>query len=333
MYSLDTPEIRDFLTKWFANGRFEFGLKRYETAENLDEYIAFINKCKMNKEPAFHSVSPRGVVEKLFWEFDAAKKEGNYTYSSASLDEVWEDVMTLYINIKELGAKPLIFYSGNRGFHVWAYVYSTEFPSYPPEWEKEGRELYKLLHTNILGDIDNYKFYDRTPSSVNSMARIPFSYHQKTGNQVIPLTPLRYPYIPLLDDFIAYPLNPEYVITTERQARANIKRRESESLLPKRGLTTSIIRPCILEAMKTAPSHYSRLAFVMDAIYSGLSDEDIHALLKTYTASDDYNYFATQYQLEYQRGRAKEGYRPPTNETLIAWGILKEIPKPKPHPW
>lgn len=334
MYSLNSPEVGDFLTKWFANGTYQFGQKRNKTASNLEEYIGFIEDCKKTKEPAFQSVSPQARIEKVFWEFDADIKSTEFNYNSPLLDQVWDEVMTLFLRIRERGGMPLILYSGNRGFHVWVYAYSTEIPEYMGTSEESGKELYKLLHTDILGDAKNYKYYDKLPSHVNALARIPFSYHQKTKNQVIPLTPLRYPYMPKVEDFISRPLDIKYVEDIEiKSLHKVVGRHESPTRPTSKYEGEYKIRPCIIDAMKREPSHYTRLAFVMDAICSGLPDEDIHALLKSFSGTDDYNYYATQYQIQYQRDRVKDGFRPPTNETLVEWGILKELPKPTPNPW
>jgi hypothetical protein len=336
MFSLDSPEVEDFLTKWFANGIFQFGQYRNKEAYNLEEYKKFILECKENKEPAFSSVSPRARIERIFWEFDFdSKVEGEkFTYKSTLLDPLWDEIMTLYLRIKEKGGKPLIVYSGNRGFHLWVYAFSTQIPEYSGEWEDTGEIFYKMLHKDILGDQKGYKYYDKAPTNVNSLARIPFSYHQKSGNQVIPLTPLRYPFMPKLEDFISCPLFPTYVSDVEVLACRKAAGKHEKLTRPPSKYNNEIkIRPCIWDAMIREPSHYARLAFVMDAIYAGIPDEDIHALMKSFKGTDDYNYSLTQYQIEYQREKIKEGMKPPTNETLIEWGILKELPKPSPNPW
>jgi hypothetical protein len=325
--------VGDFLSKWFANGTYQFGQKRNKTATNLMEYLIFIDECKKNNEPAFQSVSPNSRIEKIFWEFDSKLESREFTYNSPLLDDVWDEAITLYLKIKENGGKPIIFYSGNRGFHVWVYAFSTQIPVFQESSEGVRKELYKIIHKEILGDQKLYKLYDRLPSHVNSEARIPFSYHQKSGNQVIPLTALRYPFMPKIEDFISVPLNPDYVDACwDKALNKDIGRKEKPKYEGKFNSELKI-RQCVTDAMKREPSHYARLAFVMDAIYSGVLDEDIHALLKSFGNVEDYNYYSTQYQIEYQRDRAKEGMKPPTNETLVEWGILKEVPKPAPDPW
>jgi hypothetical protein len=337
MYDLDSPDVEDFLTKWFANGKFQFGQKRNKTALNLAEYKAFILNCKKNKEPAFSSVSPKARIERIFWEFDSDIELNDFKYDSPLLDAVWDEAMLLHSRIEAKGGNPLIVYSGNRGFHVWVYAFSTEIPEFPDIWEDTGKAVYKRIQTDVLGDPKDFKFYDKMPTNVNSLARIPFSCHQKSiwGNQVVPLTKSREPFMPKVEDYISHPLDHDFVyndmndilhldkkIEQEKYFRGNIEYQHNSN-----------IRGCILEAMALEPTHYTRLAFVMDAIYAGLADDDIHALMKAFTKGDDYNRGLTQYQIDYQRERVKSGMKPPTNETLVEWGILKELPKPAPDPW
>jgi len=156
---------------------------------------------------------------------------------------------------------------------------------------------------------------------INALARVPFSYHQRTKHQVIPLTLDRKPYIPDLQEFMDSPFTRKY--KNKCMTEALIKTKRSHTQL-KVKIGDFKVRKPIIDAMSRNPDHNVRLAYIFDAIYAGMSDNEIHSAFKQYCPSD-YDQYKTQYQLEYQRNSIKEeGIKPFSRETLIRLGIVKE---------
>jgi len=137
MFPLRDLKVSQFLEQWFSDGEHQFGQQRSHYFDNIDDYISFIKYCYTSKKPCFHSVSPKMRLSKMFWEFDHDDKNANVTHSSQHFDIVWEQVKRLVLRISLKGAKPLITYSGNRGFHVWVYIKSE-----PINFESEEQERF-----------------------------------------------------------------------------------------------------------------------------------------------------------------------------------------------
>ncbi len=322
MFSLDDPEVEFFLSKWFQNGEFQWGQYRfYHHPEDLEGYKQYIKESFLEGMPAFHSVAPRLKIERLFWEFDTKIEAEKFAYDSPLLDGVWDQAIKLAFKVTEHGGMLLLLYSGNRGFHCWVYARDVPF-EFSPDQELFAKNFYKALLFDIMENADEYPDFDRHPTSLNSMARVPFSFHQKSGNQVIPLTMEREPYIPNLDDFINNPLDPSFLLQTFNALTLKDEKRKS-----RRGkkFKNTGIRPCIINAVieskdKKVP-HNVRLAYILDAIFADYSDDDIHEFFKSTT--NDYAYDYVQYQIEYQRSAVDNGVLPANTETLKRWGIYK----------
>ena len=322
MFSLDDPKVEVFLSKWFQNGEFQWGQYRYyHHPKDLDGYKQYIKESFLESMPAFHSIAPRLKIERLFWEFDAEIEEKKYSYDSPLLNDVWAQTLKLAFKIAEHGGKPLLIYSGNRGFHCWVYTRNVPF-EFVPEQERFAKNFYKTLLFNIMGDLDEYPDFDRHPTSLNSMGRVPFSFHQKSGNQVVPLTTERESYIPNLDDFVNNPLDPSFLLQTFNAVMLKNEGRNSRKV---KNFKNIGIRPCIIDAVigsgdKKVP-HNVRLAWILDAIFANYSDDDIHEFFKS--ATDDYAHDRVQYQINYQRAAVDNGMLPVNTETLKRWGIYK----------
>jgi hypothetical protein len=320
---LDSKYVRDFLQLWLNEGDRQYGLKRNVYPENFEEVITYIKRCIMYEEPAFHGVQAKLGIDKLFWEFDVDVKFDNPTHDSPELDLVWGETMRLVKRVKAAGGKPLMFYSGNRGFHVWVYsgLQGYSFKDRPDV----GKRMYKVMLFDILGDKKEYEYFDRVPTNVNSMARIPFSFHQKSGNQVVPIDENREIFYPDLQEYIDNPLDNDFVMDCFTKARHDVEARKLAKDKRKDFVYTGErkIRMAIRKALEKDPFHLARLAFVCDAVMTQMTDDQIHADLSQYI--DDYNMEIVQYHIDRQREAVADGMLPPSNRTLEDWGI--EVPK------
>jgi len=329
-FSLNDEKVKNFLQDWFILGEHQFGKYRNQVYRDLDGYIEFIKKCREEKIPAFTSIQPVLKVTNLFFEFDYNIDMDNYSYDMSELDGVWIETLILVKKLKKLGAKPLIFYSGRRGYHVYAYVFNQKFKA---ELELRVRKFYKDMIFGIIGDGKLFPNFDKLPTHINALSRMPFSYHQKTGNQVVPLTENRKPYIPdVFNDYRCYPINESWVYALLENRVYNFGEEEEDKNKNKpEDFKNFKIRSCIQKQMLINPDHYQRLAFLMDAIYAGMPDEGIHDFFRM--TCDDYNKRKTQYQINYSRRKAKQGIRPCTCEKLKEWGICDNSCKKSNIPW
>jgi len=328
MFDLDDSKVETFLERWLAYGNHQFGQFRNKFYNSLEGYKQFIRECWLYRKPAFHSVQPVLRIEKLFYEFDTKKELSKYSYDAKELDDVWFQALIIAGKIKNMNAEPIITYSGKRGYHVWAYIGELEFTA---EKERGAREFYKKILFDILGDFSLYPNFDKLPTHINALARLPFSYHQKTGNQVIPLTIDREPYIPDINSFKENPIPIKYTTKILQEIMMNKKIKRSSK---KMEIGNWEIRKCIISALKKDPSHNARLAFLMDAIYSEMTDEKIHWFMSQFS---DYDESKTQYQINYSRNSIKDrNLKPISCDTLIKWGFCDNscnYKKRKNMPW
>ena len=328
MYSLDNPEVKLFLADWFSGGIYQFGQYRNKHASKLEEYINFVKTSYLKGEPAFQSVQPMATIEKCFWEFDTKNEIESVNYNCPELDYIWIQTLNLCKKIEALGGKPLITYSGRRGYHVWVYTYKKI--KYNKYNETHGRMLYKEMVFNMLGKKEDFPDVDTVPMHVNALARIPFSFHQKSGNQVLPLTKDRKPFIPKLQEY-----RENYIPKAFMESMAAIVEEKMKRIANSEDFGDWDIRKCVLKAFLTNVGHYANLALVLDAIYAGKSDKEIHELLSV-GEGENYDYSKTQYQIDYQREKVAEGVKPPSMETLKRWGICYdcgECKRTKISPW
>jgi len=165
-----------------------------------------------------------------------------------------------------------------------------------------------------------YPDFDRKPTHVNALSRIPFSFHQKTGNQVIPLNMNREIKFQDLWFFRNNGLSPNLTQKVEYENYINLCIRErSEESIPNVG--TWNIRQCIIRSMLLKPSHDARLAFVMDALYARENEAEIQAFFRGFK---DYNEHQTQYQIEKAKEAIERGIKPMMCDTLRNYGICDQ---------
>jgi len=325
-YNLSDPEVEKFLVLWFAAGEHQFGRKRYEKVDySLEGYKKYIKKCLAEKKPAFHSVQPKASITKLFWEFDIDEKKFDISeitdHNSKMLDELWEQAKKLSFKIIDKGAMPLIVYSGRKGFHVWCFVQGFGY-RYTKDEVRTAKATYKNMLKEIADDYDEYKNLDRHPLHVNALARIPFSFHQKTGNQVVPLNFERKPFIPDITKYIENKISKDFITDMSTKAATELTAREWKSEIFKSEIKDWEIRPCIEKRFRESPNHNVNLAMLLECIYAGFDDIKIHELFKTHK---DYNYEMTDYQIKYQREQVEEeGIKPFKVETLKRMGICND---------
>jgi hypothetical protein len=317
MIDINNPDVAKFLDQWLKGNR-QFGKKRNHSPRSLSEYIDFIEMCKDEGLDAFVSINDtRAIIDKVFWDFDIHKDSDTIPedprYNSPEFDAIWRETLILNERIKSLGVKPLIVFSGSKGYHVWI---CTNLMKFNKGNAPRGKKLYKQIHLDILGDLEYYPHYDNHPKAVSGLARIPFSFHPITGRQVLPLTENREPYIPDYSEFDEKKLQNEFILDVWNTIPKN-QNRYKINYSNKHWQ----IRTCLLEGMKVEnPSHKVRLGFVTEAIVKGMSDEQIHTYFE---GGSNYDYDKTQGFIEGQREYVADGGLPYNTKTLKDYKICR----------
>ena len=337
MFNLDDQKVEEFLTLWFSGGDHQFGQSRTKSLNSLEEYKQFIRDCKERNSPAFQSIQPVLKIEKFFWEFDTTQKVDKFSFDSSELSFMWIQALSLAKRLKNLGILPLITYSGKRGFHIWAYI---DIMNFLPDQEPLARVFYKKVLFQLMGDPNLYPNFDRLPTHLNALARIPFSYHQKTGLQVVPLTLERVPYIPDVYELMKNPVPQDICIKAFDWGIGKVEDNKLKRAASSKSFFDERreVRKCILSALEKDASHSARLAYLLDAIFSEdpiepliIRDKRVHLFMSRFS---DYEDSKTQYQIDYAREAIlNTGLRPSTCETLKRWGICNEYCKIKKNPW
>jgi hypothetical protein len=327
-YSLDNPAVEKFLTEWYSFGNHQFGQFRNKHFDTLAGYKKYIMESYADKKPAFSSVQPQLKITNIFYEFDADIDADEYRYDMPELDEVWNQTLMLSQMIKNKGGNPIILYSGRRGYHIYGRVFNRKFKA---DDEDRVREFYKKILFGVMIAPDMFPDFDRLPTHINALSRMPFSYHQKTGKQVVPLTMSREPYIPVLyKEFVNMPLDGKWVMEQLSNTVYNPEKRKETSEIDFGNFN---IRPCIVEEMMLNSEHNTRLAYVLDAIYAGVKDEEMHQFFDKYC--EDYKRNLTQYHFDDARKNVKtRRVKPCSCNTLKRWGICKnQCKKTSANPW
>ena len=165
------PLICDLWTEWFGVGGRELGnpARRYAaTPAGLSTWIA---QNDFERRPGFMSVHYYGApdrvsrLDRLFFDFD-----------SPNLDQAWRDARDFSENLIQFyGVRPLVAFSGRKGFHVYIWLQRPVGGELSPEHLKE---LYRELQTMLLRGL-SYKTLDRQVlGDVKRLARIPYTRHE-----------------------------------------------------------------------------------------------------------------------------------------------------------
>lgn len=315
----------EFLFDWFGNfGRVlgnppEEKRKRYFSNDpnSIFDCITFGKKATV---PAYITVQPfakYGVcmgIEKLFYDFDYGKKSDKMTdkQKEAHKRKCAVEVMQFANYLSKLGIKPLILFSGNKGYHVYIFfdrVYTFDYQEY---------DFWKMVYKRLMERFKNkdYKYMDSsTIGDLQQFARIPFSIHQKTGKEVIIVNNrLKRDKIRSLAFYRTYGLK-QKVIKEEahhvlQKLNESMKEAEERKKLKKskwevqHGFVGEI-RPCFTKRIEQGEMcHAQRLALLIEAFYSGIQGEN--ELVDLFRDFKDFNESTTRYQvkwyLEHQNG-------------------------------
>jgi len=299
-----------------------------ESANGLTPYIL---EREARREPCFLSVQPYRArdqvygLDKLFFDFDSREDPPN-------LDRVWKETCHFVNALKRFyGLRPLIVFSGRRGYHV--YVWLWRVVEFRPSQEAWAKAVYKGLQGKLLKGLSYETLDPEVLGDIKRLARVPYTPHEKTGILCEPVTeggqPLWVP-PPALTGYreqgiqeslfhrVVEHVKLEQEAIRERRAalaaRQMRSKRTTTGAYPSRGF-----RPCITEALQDdldgEYGHLMRLAIAVEYLNHGYTVDQVVPLFRT---QGDFDAEKTRQMVEHAEKRA---YKPRKRETLRRYGF------------
>ena len=306
-----------FLEEWFGFlegrelGKISRGLFERVFATNPRDMFSLIEESVRLRRLALMSVQPYKAkdrpyaIEKLFFDFD----------SEGDLDRAWCDVVKFAdALIRFYGVRPLIVFSGGKGYHV--YVFLNRLYSFEAEKIEIAKQIYLQLQKILLRGLELRSLDTHVLGDIKRLSRLPFSLNEKSGNLCLPIDLNRRFYLPCsLFGFQTFGLSEDFVKKACEEVkektllkplhRVNILRGQSESIRP-------IVRELIEECREGRDlTHRERLIILLEMLKAGCSDQEIHDVFRN---QPDYDEKKTQYFIEHAR---KRRYKPFTREKIL----------------
>jgi hypothetical protein len=301
---------QSFWRSWFeaANyGREVFNGDRtfLNSTAAFEEYIAW---CMRNRAPAWMSVQPFNgrnsvsCVEKLFFDFD-----------SADLSLAWKEANTLATVLQQsYGAKPLICFSGSKGYHVYVWLQKTaHFDS-----AQTAKAFYQTAQELLLKGLSFQTLDRQTLGDIKRLARVPYSIHEKS---LKPCTPINADQQSLILNSVT-PFK-EQGLTEDfcRLCQSKIRQKPRRFTYHYNWARHGQIRPCIDAALcadlSGTAGHSMRIAIAAEFLNKGFSAEQTAELFSNQT---DYNFEKSLY---YIRDISARNYRPYKCATIRKLGF------------
>ena len=309
-----------FLLEWFGFEGRELGKPERYFSSDPEDMFALIKESVEFRKPAYMSVQPyRGLdqpyaIEKLFFDFD----------SEGDLDRAWSDVVKFSDSlIRFYEVRPLIVFSGNKGYHV--YVFLDRIYSFEEIGLEAAKQIYLEMQRILLRGLDLKTLDHQILGDLKRLSRIPFSLNEKSGNLCLPIDLNRRFYVPSgLLGFQAYSLSEDFVKKACEAAKERMMLKPLHRRTAFRLKECGEIRPCVKHLIDLAQRgvelpHIHRCIILFEMLAKGYSDQDIHAV---FSSQRDYSPKKTQYFIDQAR---KRGYKPFTTKRILeAIGALGE---------
>jgi len=312
------PIIEDFWRAWFIGasnprGGRELGNPSRMYAVDPSELLTWIALNEAKRLPSYMSVavysqrdSP-SAIDRLFYDFD-----------SKDLEAAWREAQEFSRALeRRYGCRPLITFSGRKGFHVYAFLEK-------PYRGSRLREVYAELQAMTLRGLELQTLDRAVIGDVKRLSRIPYTVHEESGAPCIPVDHRGKPL--LIDASSLWALRhrgiPWGVVEialshVEERAEAEGVRRIRSGGFKSRRLRAIGIRPCLQRILEEEPEpdHLIRVALVAELHAEGYGPEGIAQLFHRFR---DYDPRETRYQVGHIiRGR----YHPFKCSTLQALGV------------
>jgi hypothetical protein len=277
----------NFLKEWFGSEGREVGTPERRFIASYEELFAAIKETRLRLKPCFLSVQPYRAkdqpcgLERLFFEFDYAEGPGR----------AWRDAVALAEALKRFyDVKPLLVFSGRKGYHVYAFLAKTI--QFEPNQLDLAKAAYRELQNRILKGLNLPTLDQSVIGDIKRLARCPLSIHQETCSLCVPVTLERKPFIP--EDLAAYrTLDPSLLGPVIQALKA---REKLSSLKFSKFPKNEGIRPCIIAALEKplegGNGHLMRLAVAREYLAAGCSVDEIVPLFQNQM---DFNPTKTRY--------------------------------------
>ena len=314
-----TSIIEEFWRVWFIGGSNpgegrELGNPSREYWSDPSELHYWIGLNEAENRPSYMSVAiyadrDRPVaLDRLFYDFD-----------SPDLEKAWREAMEFSGALeRRYGCRPLITFSGRKGFHVHIFLER-------PYRGSRLKEVYEELQAMTLRGLELQTLDRAVIGDVKRLSRIPYTVHEKSGAPCIPVDHRGRPV--LIDASSLCALRhrgiPWGVVEIalshieEREETVRVRRIRSGWGFKSRRLRVIGIRPCLQRILEEEPEpdHLIRVALVAELHAEGYGPEEIAQLFRRFR---DYDPRETKYQVGHIiRGR----YQPFKCSTLQALGV------------
>jgi len=284
--------------------------------EELEYYVQY---CMEMGIPAWVSVQPfqeRDVpfgLEKLYFDFDCKE----------DLSRAWKDAKAFSEAVAQFyNAKPLLLFSGNKGYHVYIFLARTV---YFQLWRTEFvKEVYEELQQKILKGLKLPRLDKGVIGDVKRLARVPYSFHEKSGKQCAPVDLEGNPItVETLEPYRENGLDTKLLETICKEVVAKKKWQEIRAQGRKShrfDKTSGRVRACIEAALSlplhTGAGHKMRIAVAAEYLHRGASVDQVVELFKSQVDFGDGS--KTRY---YVQDIARKGYKPFRCETIRELGF------------
>jgi len=317
----DINYIQSFYKAWFGyhSGRelFHAGIRDRLFLDEPTQLYDFVQECDLQGLPVYMSVhffNARDRVfglEKAFFDFDC--KEDLY--------KAWSEARDFAIKIERFyNAKPLLVFSGCKGFHVYVWLWKTI--EVRKSLELQAKQIYKRLQEKLLKGLKYETLDPQVLGDIKRLARVPYSRHEETGFLCIPLTFEMQPLQILpsaIEGYRKHGLGPEII----RKVAKEVQKPKRKASIHVRKcilkLSKGNIRPCIESALQIdlhdKHGHLMRLAIATEYLNHGYRVENVVQLFQGQT---DFNELKTRY---FVKDAQTKGYRPFRCSTIQTLGF------------
>lgn len=295
--------------------------------DNPNDIFLFIEKCKIEKQPAFISVNPRVShdkvlgIEKLFFDFDYADKTfmkklvvrtKNPKVIERTLKKREEgmrnEVRFFLFTLEKQHIIPLVVKT-RKGFHV--YIFLDKIYQITGDNDELLKEVYNQLQLRFMKN--GFKYLDGSVIGDHKrMCRIPTSIHEISGEECILVKRIEgdkvipdkfrgidfYRYGGLKEDAWIYAVDLAVDILKKKKEDTEKREKEHKDNWEMEHGFVGKIRPCFQKATDNGEGgHQLRLALELEAYWAGYNTSE--KMLELFKLFHDYNETKSKTQIEW----------------------------------
>lgn len=295
--------------------------KDQQFTDNPNDILPFIKECTLEKKPAFISVNPRVMhdkvlgIEKLFFDFDYADKtfikkmkKENKTEEELQIIlerrkvEMRNEVKIFLAQLSKFHITPLVLQT-RKGFHV--HIYFDKIYSLHEDNDELMKETYRQLQLVFLtNNKHDYKYMDTSVlGDFKRLCRIPLSVHEATGEECLLVKriedngKIEYDKLRSIEYYKQQGIKEDSWTRAMRIAFDKIQREKEERLEAEQehkdnwefqhGFVGEI-RPCFKNGIESGEMcHQMRLALLIEAYWAGHKTQE--AMMNVFRVFNDFD--------------------------------------------